>query len=136
MTGHSLGAAVATIAGAYLRKNGFPCAIYTYGSPRVGNAAFANYVTAQSGGTYRITHLDDPVPVLPSLDLGYHHTSPEYWLSDGTSTTVNYAVSDIKICTGISSTSCNAGQSGVSSDFTAHDYYFEYITVCAPDFGS
>ena len=130
ITGHSLGAAVATIAAAYLRQNGYPCDLYTYGSPRVGNGIFADFVTNQTGVTARITHLDDPVPRLPPLLTGYRHTSPEYWLSDGTATTDNYNISDIKICLGDKNTNCNAGQGGL--DTTAHSHYFELITACAP----
>jgi hypothetical protein len=100
LTGHSLGAAVATLAGAYLRVEGYACDVYTYGSPRVGNVVFANYVTQQTGANYRVTHLDDPVPRLPPILLNYAHTSPEFWLSDGNATTVNYGVQDIKVCIG------------------------------------
>jgi hypothetical protein len=130
LTGHSLGAAVATIAAAYLRGNGYPCDLYTYGSPRVGNGIFADFVSGQAGVTARITHYNDVVPRLPPLLTGYRHTSPEYWLSDGTDTTNNYNISDIKVCLGDKNTDCNAGESGL--DFTGHDHYFEYITACAP----
>jgi hypothetical protein len=130
LTGHSLGAAVATIAAAYLRENGYPCDLYTYGSPRVGNGIFADFVSGQAGVTARITHYNDVVPRLPPLLTGYRHTSPEYWLSDGTDTTNNYNISDIKVCLGDKNTDCNAGESGL--DFTGHDHYFEYITACAP----
>ena len=130
ITGHSLGGAVATIAAAYLRENGYPCDLYTYGSPRVGNGIFADFVSAQSGVTARITHLNDVVPRLPPLLTGYRHTSPEYWLSDGTDTTNNYNISDIVICLGDKNTNCNAGEGGF--DTTAHDHYFENITACAP----
>lgn len=92
-TGHSLGAAVAVLAGAYLRDDGYAVDIYTYGCPRVFNANGSNYVTAQEGGNYRVTHLDDPVPRLPPMFLGYTHVSPEYWLSNGTSTTNYYPIS-------------------------------------------
>jgi hypothetical protein len=129
-TGHSLGAAVATIGVATLRaEEGFDIDIWTYGSPRAGNAAFAEFVSNQTSGVeIRVTHFDDPVPRLPPLLLGYRHTSPEYWLSDGNATTVNYTVSDIKVCTGIANVSCNAGTTGL--DASAHDYYFQKITGC------
>lgn len=93
ITGHSLGGAVATIAGAYLRKVGYPCDVYTYGSPRTFNTVGADYVSTQTGGNYRVTHFDDPVPRLPPLLLGYAHTSPEYWLEGGTGTTNYYPIS-------------------------------------------
>ncbi|TVY82749.1 Lipase, partial [Lachnellula suecica] len=67
VTGHSLGGAIATLAGASLRDAGYLCDIYTYGSPRIGNDVFANDVTAQAGSEYRVTHFDDPVPRLPPI---------------------------------------------------------------------
>lgn len=130
-TGHSLGAAVATIATAYLRKAGYSVDLYTYGSPRVGNDYFANFVSGQAGGEYRVTHIDDPVPRLPPILFGYRHTSVEYWLSTGTATTVNYSLSDIKVCEGIANTNCNAGTSGFDTD--AHGYYLENMGVCSAD---
>lgn len=38
ITGHSLGAAIATLAGATLRDAGYPCDIYTFGCPRVSDS--------------------------------------------------------------------------------------------------
>ncbi|KAL3426436.1 lipase [Phlyctema vagabunda] len=130
-TGHSLGGAVATLAGADLRASGYPCDIYTFGSPRVGNDVFANFVTAQAGKEFRVTHLDDPVPRLPPILFGYRHTSPEYWLSTGTATTVDYSLAQIKVCEGTANVECNAGQGGF--DTTAHGYYLGHISACGGD---
>lgn len=125
IAGHSLGAAVGTLAAAQFRIDGYPCDVYTVGSPRVGNQAFAEFVTAQTGAEYRATHYDDPVPRLPPIVFGYHHTSPEYWLEAGPATNIDYAISDIATCTGYSNTSCNAGTTGLDGD--AHEYYFQYM---------
>lgn len=95
------------------------------GSPRVGNLAFAKFVTEQTGAEYRATHYDDPVPRLPPIVLGYYHTSPEYWLEAGPATNIDYAISGIDICTGYANTSCNAGTGGFDGD--AHEYYFQYM---------
>ena len=85
VTGHSLGGAGATIAGAYLRNGGWNLDLYTYGSPRVGNLAFVNFVSNQAGGAYRTTHAADVVPrVLNPTLLGYRHTSPKYWMTQPT----------------------------------------------------
>ena len=132
VSGHSLGAAVGTLAGANLRLNAAlgTIDIYTYGSPRVGNAVFANFVDGQAGSEWRVTHLDDPVPRLPPIVLDYYHTSPEYWLDDGTADTVTYGVGDIEVCPGIANISCNAGTGGF--DIEAHLHYFEDIAGCAP----
>ncbi|CAJ2507435.1 Uu.00g086210.m01.CDS01 [Anthostomella pinea] len=129
-TGHSLGAAVATVAAAFARNEGYAIDLYTYGSPRVGNDVFVKSVTDQAGSENRVTHLDDPVPRLPPILLNYRHTSPEYWLSDGTSNTTDYTAADIKVCDGFANINCNAGTTGLDTD--AHGYYFQVIDGCGP----
>ncbi|KAL7937270.1 alpha/beta-hydrolase [Trichoderma chlorosporum] len=129
-TGHSLGAAVATLAAAFLRTQGFAIDLVTFGSPRVGNDDFANFVTSQPGAELRVTHFDDPVPRLPPIIFEYRHVSPEYWLSTGNGSTVDYTVPDIEVCTGIANTDCNAGTDGL--DLTAHANYLRHISGCAP----
>ncbi|ORY58585.1 lipase [Pseudomassariella vexata] len=131
VTGHSLGASVGTIMAAYLREQGFPCDLWTYGSPRVGDDDFADFVTAQAGAEYRATHTDDPVPRLPPIWTGYRHTSPEYWFYTGDATTLDYTINDVQVCSGNANVDCNAGQSGF--DTIAHDEYFVGIADCAPD---
>ncbi|THH12073.1 hypothetical protein EW145_g245 [Phellinidium pouzarii] len=91
MTGHSLGAALALLDAVYLPLHlptGTSFKTVTYGMPRVGNLAFANYVDAQitslSGGT-GLTHInnkEDPVPILPGMFLGFHHPSGEVHIQD------------------------------------------------------
>lgn len=135
MTGHSLDAAVATLVGATLRNSGTPCDIITFGSPRVGDIDLANYITAQDGITARITHLDDPVPQIPPVEVfGYYHTSPEYWLSDGNATTVDYGVGDIVVCEGTDNTDCNAGTGILGFDTEAHMYYLDDTGACGTGF--
>jgi len=48
ITGHSICAAIATLAGAEPRSMNYTADIYTYGSPRIGNTAFATFVTSQA----------------------------------------------------------------------------------------
>ncbi|KAL5604177.1 hypothetical protein BROUX41_002158 [Berkeleyomyces rouxiae] len=127
-TGHSLGAAVATIAAGYLRAAGFPCDLYTYGSPRVGNPAFVEFITNQAGAEYRVTKLNDPVPRLPPIFSGYRHTSPEYWIDDGSSSNTAYTGSDFTECLGFANTDCNAGTFGLS--ITAHLNYMQHTGSC------
>jgi hypothetical protein len=103
---------------------------YTYGSPRVGNTAFATFVTDQApelGRNYRMTHVNDPVPQLPPTWIGYEHTSPEYWLANGTDTTDDYSAGDVVLCEGVGNESCNAGTGLVPVDGTAHDHYLGAI---------
>lgn len=136
VTGHSLGGAVATLAAAHLRSRGYEVDCYTFGAPRVGNDAFANFVTSQSGGSnWRLTHYDDPVPRLPPMFLGYRHLSPEYWLAGGPSRKVDYQPGDVKICEGIANVSCNAGDvfgfDILGSDLIAHFNYLRDVVGCA-----
>jgi pimeloyl-ACP methyl ester carboxylesterase len=129
VVGHSLGGAVATIGATYLRRDGFASDIYTYGSPRVGNAAFVDFITAQAGAEFRVTHTVDPVPRLPPVVFGYRHTSPEYWLSNGESTQVDYRPEDILVCEGNMNTQCN-GAGLVQIDIDAHRHYLLPISDC------
>lgn len=128
VTGHSLGGAVATIAGAYIRAAGIPCDIYSYGSPRVGNSKFVNFVNGQAGSHYRTTHTNDPVPRFPSEWLGYRHSGTEFWLSTGSATTTSYTLADVKACVGIENNNCNADSSNLV--LTAHSYYFQKVSAC------
>lgn len=140
ITGHSLGAAVATITGAYFRSIGLNCDIYTYGSPRVGNDVFANYVSSTSRGSiFRITHLNDPVPQVPpggsmAWLTGYYHTTPEYWLADGSYSTMDYGISDVQICTGINPKNCAESIPMWECDVLSHAFYFLSISTCDPTF--
>jgi hypothetical protein len=140
ITGHSLGGAVATITGAYFRSVGLKCDIYTYGSPRVGNDVFANYVSSTSQGSIsRITHLNDPVPQVPpggsiAWLTDYYHTTPEYWLSDGSYFTEDYNISNIQVCTGINPEGCAESLPMLDCDVISHAYYFLSISSCDPTF--
>ncbi|KXJ93288.1 lipase [Microdochium bolleyi] len=131
-TGHSLGGATATVAAAKARNLGYAIDLFTYGSPRVGNEDFAQFVTNQPGRNYRVTHLTDPVPRLPPIFLGFRHVSPEYWLQGGAANTTDYGASDIKVCEGTAKIGCNAGSNGL--EFDAHNYYLGPITGCTGPF--
>jgi len=68
-TGHSLGAAVGSIATVILAQMGFKVGMsYNFESPRFGNDVFASTydkVFTHQFPTYRVTHALDPVPHLP-----------------------------------------------------------------------
>lgn len=130
VTGHSIGGAVGTLAGAELRSLGINADVYSYGSPRVGNAAFASFVTAQEAVNYRMTHENDPVPQIPPSLVGYEHTSPEYWLTNGTATTDVYEKEDVVVCDGVGSDGCNAGTGLIPISGDAHNHYLGVITAC------
>ncbi|MDD9270578.1 lipase family protein [Paenibacillus sp. GCM10023248] len=82
LTGHSLGGALAALCAvdlATVTKFREP-SIYTYGSPRVGNPAFASLFNRRTGPHYRIYNTNDIVPELPPFlyksprtDQTYHY---------------------------------------------------------------
>ena len=129
VVGHSLGAAVATLAAADLRSNGHPSAIlYAFASPRVANPALAQYITAQNSN-YRSTHIDDPVPKLPLIVMGYVHVSPEYHITSGNNVTV--ATSDVEVLNGDINFQGNTGTVLPSvAAIPAHHWYFEHVDAC------
>lgn len=101
ITGHSLGGAVAFLS-AYILTADLHIAVdavYTYGSPRVGNKAFAEaHPLVKDGRSWRITHHRDVVPHLPprgfypfssgfvhaAREVFYHNDSAVAFVCDGT----------------------------------------------------
>jgi triacylglycerol lipase len=67
MSGHSLGAALATLAAARHTPRG----VYTFGSPMVGNQAFADKLKGLS--IHRVVDDIDGVTFVPPAHLGYVH---------------------------------------------------------------
>lgn len=104
-TGHSLGAALATLAASMHR----PRTLYTFGSPRVGDAAFA--ATLQGLEIHRYVDCCDAVTVLPPEAFGFVHVG-----------TLQYADRDGHITT-------NPGAKQIASDhWRAHwDYAMKYF---------
>ncbi|KAI9029625.1 Alpha/Beta hydrolase protein [Phycomyces nitens] len=87
VTGHSLGGALATLAGLDLyqrdsRFNPNRLSIITYGGPRVGNSAFAYYVTDTGISLERVVHKQDAVPHVPPQAFGFLHPGIEYWIEE------------------------------------------------------
>jgi hypothetical protein len=68
-TGHSLGAALATLAAARIA----PTALYTFGSPRVGDDEFIATLGHLAGSIHRVVHGQDIVTTLPPEGLGFRH---------------------------------------------------------------
>lgn len=74
ITGHSLGAALATLATQCLEQNPVfrdqIAACYTFGSPRVGNVEFDKELKSP---VYRVVNTTDIVTVIPLIAMGYIH---------------------------------------------------------------
>jgi hypothetical protein len=76
-TGHSLGAAMATLA-ASLRT---PTSLYTFGSPRVGDAAFVDMLQENRIDHHRYVDCCDLVARVPPENvLGYAHYGSPYYI--------------------------------------------------------
>ncbi|CZR51154.1 related to triacylglycerol lipase [Phialocephala subalpina] len=121
LVGHSLGGAVAALAGLELDAFGWEPVITTFGEPKIGNKGMRSYVdhtfklpsehdsTAKSplhAGRYRrITHVDDPVPLLPLQEWGYRSHAGEIFISKES---LQPTVSDIRLCFGDEDINCIA----------------------------
>eukprot|EP00455_Lapot_gusevi_P016429 TRINITY_DN1846_c0_g2_i2.p2 TRINITY_DN1846_c0_g2~~TRINITY_DN1846_c0_g2_i2.p2 ORF type:complete len:285 (+),score=101.95 TRINITY_DN1846_c0_g2_i2:109-963(+) len=121
VTGHSLGGAQAILCILDLVHNERFSNIvaYTYGSPRVGDPAFASYFNQIVPVHYRVTHSHDIVPHVPLIQMNFHHPGREVWETNG-----NYIVCD------------GSGEDGTCSDsnFTDlsipdHLTYMDHIFV-------
>ena len=55
--------------------------LITFGQPRMGNAAFRDFVSAITTGSFcsyfRVTHHRDPIVHLPGILMGFHHAGQE-----------------------------------------------------------
>ncbi|KAI2784703.1 alpha/beta-hydrolase [Daldinia loculata] len=122
LVGHSLGGAVAALAALELKVvSGWDDIIVTtFGEPRVGNDGFVKYLDSvfDLGGiekqyeaqTYRrVTHVDDPVPLLPLSEWGYRSHAGELFI---TKSDLPPEPSDIQPCTGDEDSRCIAGSVG------------------------
>lgn len=80
-TGHSLGAAMATICAGrcFLSEiESMPQALFTYGSPRVGDKRFVNFVELDHS---RWVNNNDIVTRVPPVWMGYRHCGKELYLN-------------------------------------------------------
>lgn len=68
-TGHSLGAALATLAATRYS----PAALYAFGSPRVGDAAWVASLSDVTYCIYRLVVEEDIVATVPPAALGFEH---------------------------------------------------------------
>lgn len=86
LTGHSLGGALATLCAWDASHRRWPCevdlVVYSFGSPRVGNRAFALDYNRRLPHTWRIVNANDTVSTIPRL-MGYAHVGHAVHLRDG-----------------------------------------------------
>jgi len=83
-TGHSLGAAMATLGAAEHAGDAVAVQLYTFGSPRVGNAAFVAWARTRlnrphAAPSVRMRREKDIVAAIPPRSMGYRHLPTEVW---------------------------------------------------------
>lgn len=98
LTGYSLGAAIATISlpgwisFMKQRNDTRPIELYTYSSPRVGNAQFADYISGLKVPITRYTFQNDIVPHLPPRSYDFVHVGVEVHEQVFPNNTVSFTV--------------------------------------------
>ena len=123
LVGHSLGGAVAALAALELISKGWEPQLTTFGEPRIGNDGLVKYLddvfAAQVARTShrqkssdiwddyrRVTHVNDPVPLLPLTDWGYRMHAGEVYISKAT---LPPGEEDVRYCNGDEDPDCIAG---------------------------
>ncbi|KAI0941021.1 hypothetical protein AcV7_003241 [Taiwanofungus camphoratus] len=120
VTGHSLGAAVATLDATMLRM-ALPSSVnvdaVVFGLPRVGNQQFANMIDSMFPDFTHVTNQDDPVPRVPPQFLSYQHPSGEAHI-----TAVDSSTGDATMvqCPGQENEHCSDGNSLLDSSVQNH----------------
>ena len=94
----------------------------TYGCPRVGNVAFAEYYMAHLPDTQRMTHFRDPVPHVPFTTMGYHHVATEIWDINERNQTSNSQIYVLCDSSG-EDRSCADSIPFMDTDLLDHSYY-------------
>ncbi|KAK7408151.1 hypothetical protein QQX98_009680 [Neonectria punicea] len=117
LVGHSLGGAVACLAALELKVSlGWEdVVVTTFGEPRVGNPGLARFVDEVfhlggqeelEGRSYRrVTHEDDPVPLLPLSEWGYKSHAGEIYIAKKD---LSPSEDDVYVCVGDDDPRCIA----------------------------
>ena len=125
LVGHSLGGAVAALAALEAQARGWHPIVTTFGEPRVGNDAFVRFLDARFGllvprtddapalSFRRVTHVNDPVPLLPLTEWCYAMHAGEIHI---TKDPLSPDVADVVRCTGDADPRCSAGQDASMSE--------------------
>jgi hypothetical protein len=119
VTGHSLGAALATLTAVDLQNAGLsPIRLFNFGSPRVGDTDFSNYVSSTLKDHSRVTHHKDMVPHSPMHERFTHIDGEWYEPDDSTTVTLDK-------CTGAEDPDCSYQWSLTSID--DHLWYMNVV---------
>ena len=112
LVGHSLGGAVAALASLEFQARGWNPQVTTFGEPRIGNDALMKYLDdrfdladqdARENTYRRVTHVNDPVPLLPLKEWGYRMHGGEIYISKDA---LSPSVADLEHCIGDEDPAC------------------------------
>ncbi|TPX16648.1 uncharacterized protein E0L32_003589 [Thyridium curvatum] len=122
LVGHSLGGAVAALAALEFKValGWDDIKITTFGEPRVGNQGLVDFIDRVFGMEkdegfdkdlekriyQRVTHANDPVPLLPLTEWGYRAHAGEIYI---TKEPLSPSPEDLRMCRGDNDPSCIAG---------------------------
>jgi hypothetical protein len=120
LVGHSLGGAVAALAALETSALGLNPTVTTFGEPRIGNEGLRDYIdevfdlkptkhegSGVVGKRYRrLTHVNDPVPLLPLSEWGYRPHAGEIYISKPD---LQPGVMDLRHCEGDEDSNCIFG---------------------------
>lgn len=115
LVGHSLGGAVAALASLDFESRGWNPRVTTFGEPRIGNQGLMQYIDKSfsdaghmniTGRYRRVTHVDDPVPLLPLTEWGYQMHAGEVYISKPE---LSPEAKDLRYCEGDEDPNCIAG---------------------------
>jgi len=102
VTGHSLGASLATLTALDLQGAGIgPVSLYNFGSPRTGDVAFSEWASSFLQDHNRVTHHKDIVVHTPPYGK-YQHISNEWYEPDNSASPIN-----IDACSGYEDPDCS-----------------------------
>lgn len=150
LVGHSLGGAVACLAALEMKValGWQDIHVTTFGEPQLGNAGFVEFVDQvfdlvdqdqpivnPEKQTYRrVTHIGDPVPLLPLSEWGYESHAGEIFIGKSN---LPPGRDDVRLCCGDADEDCIAKGSQASRLMLwqllfAHRDYFWRLGLCVP----
>jgi len=130
VTGHSLGAAAASLIGLDLARQHPKVAVNVFGisQPRVGNAAYAAAVEKQENlKAYHLAQANDIAAKYPPRWFGYLHHATEYWIPEAFTDTIVRCDSP----SGEESSECaNSVSGGWNGDLHNHVLGYQFVAGC------
>ena len=119
VTGHSLGAALATLTAYDIVQSGLNVQLINFGCPRIFDKACAKYASNIINKIVRVTHYKDIVPHVPLMSMDYYHTYGEWYEDDN---------HNIKECDGYEDKTC--ADQWRKTDTQDHSWYLGFYMSC------